>query len=173
MKVQATLNNYRRSSKKVTDVARVLRGMDCLEALPQLEMIDKKDADIFIKLISSAVANAENNFGLDKKNLFISEVMIGAGPTMKRWRARAYGRAASILKRTCKLTVVLDERKPTEGKAKPVKKSGKAEETKPEEGKVKKESAIKKQEDKTFGKDNKVTAKGKGFGKKVFRRKSA
>lgn len=172
MKVQAILNNYRRSSKKIVEIARVLRGMDCAVALAQLEQNYKKDAPVLSKLISSAMANAQNNFGLDKNNLFVCDIVIGAGPTMKRWRARAYGRAASILKRTSQVTVVLDERKPT----KVVKAPKKVEEIKDitaTEAQSSKEEGAKKQEEKKFADNNKGKVNQKGFGKKVFRRKSA
>lgn len=172
MKVQATLNNYRRSSKKIVEVARVLRGMDCVAALAQLEQTYKKDAPVLIKLIGSAMANAQNNFSLDKNNLFVADIVIGAGPTMKRWRARAYGRAASILKRTSKITVVLDERKPSTAK-KPAKKSPEIKDVAADKVEAKKEDAAKKQEEKKFSDGGKGKVNQKGFSKKVFRRKSA
>lgn len=111
MKVQATLYNYRRSSKKVVETARIVRGLGYAEALAQLEQTSKKDSDVLIKLIKSAAANAQNNFRLDKEDLYVENILIGAGATLKRWMPRAHGRAASILKRTCQLTVILDEKK--------------------------------------------------------------
>ena len=70
------------------------------EALVQLKNTIKRSNPRLEKLLNSAVANAENNFGLDKNNLYIYNIQIGEGPTLKRWMPRAHGRATTILKRT-------------------------------------------------------------------------
>ena len=62
-----------------------------------------------LKLLNSAVANAENNFKLDKANLFIAKITVDEGPKLKRWHAQSRGRAAEILKRTSHVTIVLEE----------------------------------------------------------------
>ena len=75
-----------------------------------------------VKLIKSAIANAENNEKLKKDNLFIKEVKVDQGPSLKRWRARAFGRAAGILKKSSHVTIILEEKVPTEKKKKEKKK---------------------------------------------------
>jgi large subunit ribosomal protein L22 len=109
MKIEASLRNYRRSASKAREIVRVIKGMDVAKALMQLQFVEKKDAPILKKLLLSAVANAENNFNIDKETLFVKEIVVGEGATMKRWMPRAHGRAFKILKRTCHLKVVLDQ----------------------------------------------------------------
>ena len=119
MKVTAELNNLRISPRKVKLVADLIKGMDALEAVSQLDVAIKKTSGYMQKLLLSAVANAENNFGLAKDNLYVFEVTVGAGPTMKRWMPKAYGRAGQILKRTSRVRIVLEER--VEGKGRKTK----------------------------------------------------
>ena len=69
-----------------------------------------KAAEIILKVLNSAVANAENNFGLDKANLVVSEAFANEGPTMKRFRPRAKGSASPINKRTAHITVAVAEK---------------------------------------------------------------
>lgn len=119
MKVTAKLDNLRIAPRKTKLVADLIKGLDVSEALDQLDMEVKRTSPYMKKLILSARANAENNFGLDRNNLYVCDVVVGAGPTLKRWMPRAYGRAAQILKRTSKITIVLDER--IEGKGRKTK----------------------------------------------------
>ncbi len=109
IKVRAQLNNLRTSPRKVNLVAMRLRGKSVEEALNVLEFDLRKSSKFFSKLILSAKANAVNNFKLSEKKLVIDEVLVSAGPTLKRWRPRAYGRASKIMKRTSKITVILVE----------------------------------------------------------------
>jgi large subunit ribosomal protein L22 len=111
MKVRARINNYRSSARKARLIAPVIKGLDATEAQVQLQHLQKGCADDVRKLIASAVANAENNHGLDKENLIVSEYIVEEGRTMKRWRPRAHGRAAQILKRTCSIIVGVEEKK--------------------------------------------------------------
>lgn len=106
-KVTAQLNNLRVSPRKVRLVIDQVRGLDVNNALVILEYNLKKPADIVAKLVRSALANAENNFNLNKDDLVISEIQVGEGKTLKRWMPRAYGRASKILKRTSKIKIVL------------------------------------------------------------------
>jgi large subunit ribosomal protein L22 len=110
MQVKASLKNYRRSARKVRELARVLRGMEIDKAVSQLLVWDKGSCKDLLNLLKSAVANAENNFKLKEDSLYISEIKVNEGPTLKRWRPRAHGRAAQILKRTCHMELTLDER---------------------------------------------------------------
>ncbi len=107
-KVTASLRNYRRSASKVREVANVIRGAMVSEAEVKLSGISKHSSEDILKLLKSAVANAENNHKLDKKDLYISKITVDEGAVLKRWRARAYGRAAQILKRSCHINIVLE-----------------------------------------------------------------
>ena len=109
MEVKAHLNRLRISPRKIRLVADLVRKMNIDEARKQLEFLNKKPTDLILKLMNSAAANARNNFDLKEDNLYISEIFVNEGPTMKRWRPRAMGRAARINKRTCRVTVVLSE----------------------------------------------------------------
>ncbi len=109
MEVKAHLNRLRISPRKVRLVAGLVRKMNIDEARKQLEFLNKKSTNPILKLINSAVANAKNNFSLNEDNLYISEIFINEGQTMKRWRPRAMGRAARINKRTSCVTVILGE----------------------------------------------------------------
>lgn len=109
MKVHAELNNLRISPRKVKLVGDLIIGMDAPEAASQLDVAVKKTSGYMQKLLLSAIANGENNFGLAKDNLFVFDVQVGAGPTLKRWMPKAYGRAGQILKRTSKVRIILEE----------------------------------------------------------------
>ncbi len=119
MKVSAKLNNLRVAPRKVRIVAKLVKGMAINDAFDQLDIHIRKTAPYMKKLLESAIANGENNFGIDKDNMFISDVVVDAGPTLKRWRARAFGRAGKILKRTSKIELVISER--VEGKGRKTK----------------------------------------------------
>lgn len=114
MKVTATLKNLRISPRKVRLVADAVKGMNTDAALVQVKNIIKRSSEDIEKLIKSAVANAENNFGIDADNLYIQDIQVGEGPRMKRWLPRAHGRATLLLKRTCHVYLTLEEKE--EGK---------------------------------------------------------
>ena len=97
-------------SQKVRLVMDEVRGKKVEEALNMLAFAPQKGARILKKLLDSAVANAEQNADVDVDNLFIKKVYADEGPTLKRFRPRAQGRAARIRKRSSHLTVVLDEK---------------------------------------------------------------
>lgn len=144
MKVQARLNRYRRSAQKVRELFPVIKGMDATEALLQLEHSKRGDALDIKKLLESAVANATNNFKLNKEDLFVENIIAEEGKTMKRWRPRAYGRAARILKRTCDIIITLEEKEKEEKvvtKKEEKKESAKKVEEKKEKVAEKKESS--------------------------------
>lgn len=118
MEVSAKLNNFRKSPRKVRLVAGLLRGLPAKDAQNQLKFIVKGSALNFEKLLKSAVSNAENNFGLDKENLFIKDVIVNEGEKLKRWLPRAYGRASLILKRTSNIEIIVAEVVPGKGRKK-------------------------------------------------------
>jgi large subunit ribosomal protein L22 len=109
MEIRATAKFVRISPQKVRLLMDQIRGKRVEDALNSLSFTPKKGAHMLMKLINSAVANAEQNSGIDVDSLRISKVFADEGPTLKRWRPRARGRATRILKRTSHLTVVLDE----------------------------------------------------------------
>ena len=109
MEAKAIAKHVRISPRKVKVVADLVRGKHVDEALAILKFTPKKGAEVLEKVVKSAVANAENNFDLDRENLFISEVYANQGPTLKRWRPRAQGRAFQIRKRTSHIGVVVKE----------------------------------------------------------------
>jgi large subunit ribosomal protein L22 len=110
MEVKAKARFIRMAPRKVRLVANLVRGMDLSAAVAQLRFVKKAAARPVLKLIQSAGANAENNFKLNPGTLFIKTITVDGGPTLHRWRARAFGRAAAIRKRMSHITVILEER---------------------------------------------------------------
>ncbi len=105
MEVAAKHRGARLSAQKARLVADQIRGKGVEEALEILEFSTKKAAHLMKKVLDSAIANAEHNDGLDVDDLHVSTVFVDEGPTMKRIRPRAKGRADRIFKRTCHITV--------------------------------------------------------------------
>ena len=105
MEVAAKHRGARLSAQKARLVADQIRGKSVEEALTILEFSTKKAAQLMKKVLESAIANAEHNDGLDVDDLHVSTVFVDEGPTMKRIRPRAKGRADRIFKRTCHITV--------------------------------------------------------------------
>jgi len=103
------------SARKVRLVADHVRGMDALRALSVLKVMPQRAATPVCKLIESAVANAEHNFGMAPEDLYIDQIWADEGPTRHWRRFGARGRYKPILKRSSHLSVVLRERMPTEG----------------------------------------------------------
>ncbi len=112
MSTSAILTNTRLSPQKMRLVADQVRGLPVESALDLLTFSNKKAAAVIKKVLESAIANAEHNDGADIDELKISEILVDAGPTMKRLRPRARGRADRIIKRTSHLKVTVSE---TEG----------------------------------------------------------
>jgi large subunit ribosomal protein L22 len=110
MEVKAHTRYLRMSPRKVRLVVDAVRGMAVDPAIAQLTFMSRAAARPVKKLLESAVANATHNFKLDREGLFIKSALVNQGPTLKRWRPRAMGSAAPILKRTCHITLVLDSK---------------------------------------------------------------
>jgi large subunit ribosomal protein L22 len=110
MEAKAIAKYVRMSQMKVGIVLDLIRGKNVNEAFAILKYTPKDAAEVVDKVLKSAVANAENNFNLDKNNLFVAEAHTGQGPTLKRFRPHAQGRAFRIKKRTSHITLVVRER---------------------------------------------------------------
>ena len=106
----AKLSYARVSVQKACFVLDAIRGKDVQTALAVLAYNPRYASSIIKKLLESAIANAENNNGMNRDNLYIAECYANKGPTMKRVRPRAQGRAYRIEKRMSHITIVLDER---------------------------------------------------------------
>jgi large subunit ribosomal protein L22 len=109
MESKAVAKFIRISPRKVRIVAENIKGRPVESALGILTFTPKKAGRILLKVLNSAVANAEQNPNVDVDTLVVKKVSVDEGPTLKRWRARAQGRAYRINKRTSHITVVLEE----------------------------------------------------------------
>lgn len=105
----AKLSYARVSVQKACFVLDAIRGKDVKTALAILAYNPRYASSVIEKLLKSAIANAENNKGMNKDDLVVAECYVCPGPTLKRMMPRAKGRADRILKRTCHITIVLDE----------------------------------------------------------------
>ena len=104
---RATARFVRVTPMKARRVLDTVRGKSVSEALSMLEYAPQTASQPISKLVASAAANAENNFGLDPRTLVIAQAWADEGPTMKRFRPRAQGRAFHVRKRTSHITVVV------------------------------------------------------------------
>jgi len=189
MKVHAKLNNLRVAPRKMRLVTNLIKKMDIEDALNQLDVMVKRGSAPVKKLLQSAISNGENNFGIDKNNMYVFDVIVDAGPTLKRWMPKAYGRAGQILKRTSQIKIILEEK--IEGKGRKSKEQiEKEKKEKMEEKKKLEKERIKEKEEaekgsekipveskagektKDSGKNKKDTGKRGSWGSKIFRRKS-
>ena len=109
METRAVLKYVRVSPRKIRLIMDQVRGRKVGEALQHLAFSPQKGAFLLKKLIDSAVANAQENANLDVDGLYIKRVFADEGPTLKRFRPRAMGRATRIRKRSAHMTVILDE----------------------------------------------------------------
>ncbi len=167
MSVQAKLNYLRISPRKVRLVADLVRGRSVDEAEKVLRFTVKGPADPLLKLLKSAIANAENNFGIKREGLYIAEIKVDGGPILKRFMPRARGSVSPIHKKTSHVSIVLKDKEGKEverkGKRVRIKKVYQEEKPKEEVSKKEKPKEEKKQE----------TVKSKPEAKKqMFRRKS-
>jgi large subunit ribosomal protein L22 len=110
MEVRAHASSLPISAQKIRLVCDQVRGKDADQALAMLRFMPQKGAEFVGKLIASAVANAENNFELNRTDLFVKVIYANEGMTMKRMKAGARGRYKPRVKRSAHVTVVLDER---------------------------------------------------------------
>lgn len=185
MKVSARLKSIRIAPRKVRLTAKLIKGLDVAEALNQLDASVKRSNPYMRKLLVSAINNGENNFGLAKDNLYIFDIVVDAGSTLKRWMPKAYGRAGQILKRTSQIDIILEER--VEGKDRKSKEEMEKAKNAREAARKKAEKEASKEIEEAEKKEEKGEIKGKtaekkelskkvekkgGITSKIFRRKS-
>ena len=104
----AKVKYVRISPSKIRIVLDNIRGKSAVEARALRENAKQANAEVVVKLLKSAIANAENNKGLNRNDLYVAETWVGAGPILKRINIRARGRADRMMKRTCHITLILD-----------------------------------------------------------------
>lgn len=109
MEVKAVARYVRISPYKARLVTDLVKGKSVEEALTYLKFVPKRAARLVNKTLRSALANAEQNPNIDIDTLYIKRIYVDEGPSMKRWRPRAMGRATRILKRSSHITVILEE----------------------------------------------------------------
>ncbi|HHY98473.1 MAG TPA: 50S ribosomal protein L22 [Firmicutes bacterium] len=110
MEAKAHAKYVRISPRKVRRVVDLIRGKDATEALVLLRHLPEISASVVEKVLKSAVANAEHNLELNRRDLYVAEAYVNQGPTMKRWRARMRGMPAPIRKRSSHITVIVREK---------------------------------------------------------------
>ena len=111
-------NMVRISPTKLSLLVNSIVNMKASSAINQLQFSSKRISRVILKVLNAAIANAENNKQLDIDKLFVKEVYVGKSLRMKRWRPRAKGRAASIIKPFSKVTIVVEERTKTKKEVK-------------------------------------------------------
>lgn len=114
MEVRAKARYLHLSPRKLRLIVGLVASLNIAAARDQLQNLPKKGAIFVLKLLNSAVANASHNHKLKEGGLIIKSIFVDEGPTVKRWRPRAFGRAGQIRKRTSHLTIILEERKAKE-----------------------------------------------------------
>lgn len=110
MEAKAILRTVRISPQKVRLVADLIRGKQVGDAYAILRNTPRRGSQILEKLLKSAVANAEHNYQLEQENLYVTEIYVGEGKTMKRMQPHAQGRAFQILKRTSHVYITVAEK---------------------------------------------------------------
>lgn len=111
MQAKAVARTVRIAPRKARLVVDLIRGKQVGEAVAILNLTPKAASPIVEKLLKSAMANAEHNYEMDVNNLVVAQAFVDEGPTLKRFRPRAMGRASQINKRTSHITIVLTEKK--------------------------------------------------------------
>ncbi|AKG72983.1 50S ribosomal protein L22 [Salinicoccus halodurans] len=109
MQAKAVAKTVRIAPRKARMVLDLIRGKEVGEAIAILNLTNKRTSPVVEKVLKSAVANAEHNYDMDIENLVVSEAYADEGPTLKRFRPRAQGRATKINKRTSHITIVVSE----------------------------------------------------------------
>jgi large subunit ribosomal protein L22 len=111
MQAKAVARTVRIAPRKVRLVVDLIRGKQVGEAVSVLRLTNKAASPVVEKVLKSAIANAEHNYEMDVNSLVVTEAFVDEGPTLKRFRPRAMGRASQINKRTSHITIVVSEKK--------------------------------------------------------------
>ena len=184
MEIRAELNYLRISPRKVRAVAELLKGLEVDQAQAHLRYLVKRPAKPFLKLLNSAVFNAQHNFGLDKNYLYIKKITVNEGMKLKRYKPKGFALAMPIQKKTSHIRLILDELPEEKKKRKEtiLAKRPKFIESKKEikeivEKKELGEKKVKTEAKPRIEKDKRAARKGvfggiKTFGRKLFRRKA-
>lgn len=185
MKVIAKLNKIRIAPRKIKLVTDFIEGLDVAEALEQLDATVKTGVRPIQKLLLSAISNGENNFGIDRDNMYVYKINVGAGPALKRWMPKAFGRAGRILKRTSQIELILEERVEGKGRKSKDQLEKEKKEREAKKRKLEKEAEEKREKEKkeekksepafektTESKEIKKAEKKGGLTSRIFRRKS-
>lgn len=109
MEAKASINNVRVTARKARLVADLIRNKKVIDAVNILKTTNKKSSPILLRLLNSAISNATNNFQMNGDLLFIKTILVNEGPTLKRIRPRAKGRAYQILKRSSNFLILLSD----------------------------------------------------------------
>jgi len=170
MKTQKAILRYLRiAPRKVRLVANSIKGLSVNEAEAQLLMSPKRASEAILKLLRSAVANAKDN-KLDSNRLFIKEIRVDQGPMLKRYLARAMGRASAIQKKSSHITLVLAESEKLKESRFKIIKPEKVSKKKAE--KIKKELKVEKTKVSESEKEERKPVEKPSFVRRIFRRKS-
>lgn len=110
MVTRSEFKYVRISPTKVRSVINLVRGKNVQQAIDTLAICSRSASPVVSKLIKSAVANAHHKGGIDVDNLYISQIVVGQGPTLKRWRAKARGMAGRVSRMTSHITLELAEK---------------------------------------------------------------
>ena len=110
MEYKSSIKNYRSTPRKARLLADFVRGKDVKKAIAELKFINKKAGEGFIKLLNSAIANVENNHSADTSKLFIKEIRVDEGASLKRYRAGSNGRSLPFKRRLSNISVILAEK---------------------------------------------------------------
>jgi large subunit ribosomal protein L22 len=108
-RARAVLRYYRMSPTKAREVLDLIRGKSAVEAIQVLSLVNREASEVVGKLLASAVANATVRFGLGANEVYVARAFADEGPTLKRFRPRARGRATRIRKRSCHITIEVEE----------------------------------------------------------------
>ncbi len=164
MEVKAALKYLRIAPRKVRLLTDLIRGKKVEEARTLLNFSLKRGSQPLKKLLEGAIANARHNFQLEEKGLWISEIKVDEGPKLKRWRARARGRAAEIQKKTSHVSLILSGDKKRRVVVPGKKKVAEKEKVPEEKPKIKTEAPKPEREI--------IPTKAPGARKRIFRRKA-
>ena len=110
MQAKAEAKHIRISPRKMKPIADLVRGKNVKDAQNILKFTPRKGAEIFLKVLNSAIANAENNFHIDVDTLIVKDIYANQGPTLKRWNAGSMGRANPVLRRSSHVGVIVADK---------------------------------------------------------------